>query len=224
MTAVVELQGVQRTYPGPPPVEAVRDATLTLEGGDYVAVVGPSGSGKSTLLNIVGCLDRPTGGRYQLAGIDVADLSDGELAALRGRQVGFVFQAFHLLQHRSALENVEIGLLYNETPRRVRREMAREALERVGLGHRVDFPPRRLSGGEQQRVAIARAIAPRPSLLLCDEPTGNLDSKTSESILSLFDELQDDGLTLIVVTHDPQVSRHARRVVEIVDGVTQEVS
>ncbi len=224
MTAVVELQGVQRTYPGPPPVEAVRDATLTLEGGDYVAVVGPSGSGKSTLLNIVGCLDRPTGGRYQLAGIDVADLSDGELAALRGRQVGFVFQAFHLLQHRSALENVEIGLLYNETPRRVRREMAREALERVGLGHRVGFPPRRLSGGEQQRVAIARAIAPRPSLLLCDEPTGNLDSKTSESILSLFDELQDDGLTLIVVTHDPQVSRHARRVVEIVDGVTQEVS
>ncbi len=224
MTAVVQLRGVQRTYPGPPPVEAVRDATLTVDGGDYVAVVGPSGSGKSTLLNIIGCLDRPTGGRYELAGIDVADLSDGELAALRGRQVGFVFQAFHLLQHRSALENVEIGLLYNETPRRVRREMAREALERVGLGHRVGFPPRRLSGGEQQRVAIARAIAPRPSLLLCDEPTGNLDSKTSESILSLFDELQDDGLTLIVVTHDPRVSRHARRVVEIVDGVTQEVS
>ena len=221
---IVELDAVRRTFPGPPAVEAVRDATLTVEEGDYVAVVGPSGSGKSTLLSIVGCLDRPTGGRYELTGIDVGELSDGELAALRGRRVGFVFQAFHLLQHRSALENVEIGLLYNQTPRRERRAMAEAALERVGLGHRIEFPPRHLSGGEQQRVAIARAIAPRPSLLLCDEPTGNLDSKTSEAILGLFDELQADGLTLMVVTHDPAVSRHARRTVEIVDGVMAEAS
>jgi len=205
-------------------VEAVRDATLRVDEGDYVAVVGPSGSGKSTLLSVIGCLDRPTSGRYRLTGIDVGDLSDGELAALRGRRVGFVFQAFHLLQHRSALENVEVGLLYNRTPRKRRRWMAREALERVGLGHRLEFPPRHLSGGEQQRVAIARAIAPRPSLLLCDEPTGNLDSKTSEAILGLFDELQADGLTLMVVTHDPQVSRHAHRVVEIVDGIVSEAS
>jgi len=224
VSPIVELDGVRRTFPGPPPVEAVRDATLRVDEGDYVAVVGPSGSGKSTLLSIIGCLDRPTGGRYTLTGVDVAELSDGELAALRGRRIGFVFQAFHLLQHRTALENVEIGMLYNGTSRRERRELARAALERVGLAHRLDFPPTKLSGGEQQRVAIARAIAPRPRLLLCDEPTGNLDSKTSASILELFDELQADGLTLMVVTHDPDVSRHARRIVEIVDGVLSEAA
>ncbi len=221
---VVELTGVQRTYPGPPPVQAVREVTLTVHDGDHLAIVGPSGSGKSTLLSMIGCLDRPTGGRYRLTGVDVADLSEGQLAALRGRRIGFVFQSFHLLDHRSVLENVMLGMLYDATPPRRRRELARVALEQVGLGHRIDFSPRQLSGGERQRVAIARAIAPRPRLLLCDEPTGNLDSATSASILALFDELRTLGLTLIVVTHDAAVSRHAQRVIEMVDGVAREAA
>jgi len=219
MTPIVELEGVKRRYPGPPPVEAVRDATFTIRSGDYVAVVGPSGSGKSTLLNIIGCLDRPSSGRYRFAGHDVGQLPDRELAGLRGRNIGFVFQAFHLIPHRTAEENVEVGLLYNRTPRARRRNLARAALQRVGLGHRIGFLPLHLSGGEQQRVAIARAIAAQPSLLICDEPTGNLDSRTSESILELFDNLRSDGLTIVVATHDPAVTAHAERVVEVTDGV-----
>jgi putative ABC transport system ATP-binding protein len=225
MNNVVELDGVSRTFAGSPPVEAVKNAYLTVAEGEYVTLVGPSGSGKSTLLHILGCLDTPTTGTYRLLDLDVGDLSDGRRAALRGSEIGFVFQAFHLLPYRTVMENVMTGLVYNRTPRRVRKERARAALEHVGLGHRLDFTPRQLSGGERQRVAIARAIAPEPSLLLCDEPTGNLDSKTTESILDLFDELRNaDGLTLMVITHDDRVSRRGERRIEITDGVLAEAS
>ena len=219
---VVELDAVSRTFDGSPPVEAVRHTTLTVNDGEYVSIVGPSGSGKSTLLHLLGCLDRPTDGTYRLRGIDVGALPDRKRTALRGREIGFVFQAFHLLAHRTVLDNVITGMLYNRTPRRNRRARATEALERVGLGHRIGFTPTKLSGGERQRVAIARAIAAGPSLLLCDEPTGNLDTATTESLLDLFDELRTDGLTLIVITHDATVSRRADRRIEIIDGVIAE--
>jgi len=219
MSVVVELDGVSRTFDGSPPVEAVKDADLSVQEGDYIAIAGPSGSGKSTLLHILGCLDTPTRGVYRLLGLDVGGLSDKMRTSLRGAEIGFIFQSFHLLSYRTALENVMTGLVYNRTPRRVRRQRARDALERVGLGHRLDFLPGQLSGGERQRVAIARAIAPQPSLLLCDEPTGNLDSKTTQSILGLFDDLRSaEGLTLIVITHDEAVSRRAQRRVGITDG------
>ncbi len=224
MSAVVELAGVTRTFPGTPPVEAVRDAHLDIAEGDYVTIVGPSGSGKSTLLHILGCLDTPTAGTYRLLGLDVGGLSDGLRTSLRGSEVGFVFQAFHLLPYRTVIENVMTGLVYNRTPRRVRRRRAAEALERVGLGHRMEFTPRQLSGGERQRVAIARAIVAQPSLLLCDEPTGNLDTKTTSSVLDLFDELRTDGLTLIVITHEAAVSLRADRRIEMVDGLLTEVA
>jgi putative ABC transport system ATP-binding protein len=224
MSNLVELEGVSRTFPGSPPVEAVRGADLAVADGDYVTIAGPSGSGKSTLLHILGCLDTPTSGKYRLLGFDVGDLSDGQRTSLRGSEIGFVFQAFHLLAYRSVVENVMTGLVYNRTPRRVRRERAIEALERVGLGHRLDFTPQKLSGGERQRVAIARAIAPNPSLLLCDEPTGNLDSKTTRSILDLFDELRTDGLTLMIITHEERVSLRGERRIEITDGVLVEAS
>jgi putative ABC transport system ATP-binding protein len=222
MNPVVELEGVSRTFPGSPPVEAVRDADLIVESGDYVTIAGPSGSGKSTLLHILGCLDTPTAGTYRLLGLDVGELSDGKRTSLRGTEIGFVFQAFHLLPYRTVLENVMTGLIYNRTPRRERRERARAALEHVGLSHRLDFTPLQLSGGERQRVAIARAIAPQPSLLLCDEPTGNLDSKTTQSILDLFDELRTYGLTLMVITHEDRVSRRGERRIEMTDGVMTE--
>ncbi|MGD2101518.1 MAG: ABC transporter ATP-binding protein [Acidimicrobiia bacterium] len=212
------MRDVDRTFPGSPPVEAVRSIDLTIRDRDYVSVVGPSGSGKSTLLHLLGCLDRPTAGTYLLRGVDVGNLSDRRRAGLRGVEIGFVFQTFHLLPHRSVVENVMAGMLYNRTPRSERRRFADQAIDRVGLSHRADFIPSKLSGGEQQRVAIARAVASGPSLLLCDEPTGNLDTKTSETILALFDELREAGLTLIVVTHDDAVSAHADRRVEIVDG------
>lgn len=224
MSNVVELEGVSRTFPGSPPVDAVRGADLEVADGDYVTIAGPSGSGKSTLLHILGCLDTPTSGRYRLLGLDVGELSDGQRTSLRGSEIGFVFQAFHLLAYRTVLENVMTGLVYNRTPRRERRDRAITALERVGLGHRMDFTPRQLSGGERQRVAIARAIAPQPSLLLCDEPTGNLDSKTTGSILDLFDELRTDGLTLMVITHEERVSMRGKRRIEITDGVLAEAS
>jgi len=222
MSAVVELDAVSRTFPGSPPVEAVRDASLEVAQGDYLAIVGPSGSGKSTLLHILGCLDTPTAGSYRLLGQNIGGLSDGLLTSLRGSEIGFVFQAFHLLSYRTVLENVATGLVYNRTPRRARHRLAGEALERVGLGHRIDFTPRQLSGGERQRVAIARAVAARPSLLLCDEPTGNLDSRTTASILDLFDDLLTDGLTLLVITHEPTISERADRRIEMVDGVLSE--
>jgi putative ABC transport system ATP-binding protein len=216
---VVELRDVQRSYAaGDVVVKALREATMVVGRGEYVAVVGPSGSGKSTMLNLVGLLDRPTGGTYLFEGIDTEQLSEGQRAGLRSHGIGFVFQAFHLLSHRSVLENVLLSTVYNRMPRAERIPAAEEALVRVGLAHRMEFSPTSLSGGERQRVAIARAIVTRPSLLLCDEPTGNLDSGTGEAVLSLFDALREDGLTLVVVTHDDLVSAHADRVITMRDG------
>jgi ABC-type lipoprotein export system ATPase subunit len=221
---VVEVRGLSRTYGTDPPVHALRGIDLTIGRGDWVAIVGPSGSGKSTLLHILGCLDRPTAGSYRIEGINAGELSEEERSSLRARSIGFVFQTFHLLGHRSALENVMLADVYAAGDRDNRRERALASLERVGLGHRADFLPTKLSGGEQQRVAIARALLGSPRLLLCDEPTGNLDSVNTESVLSLFEELGHDGLTLVVITHDEDVAAHAKRIVRIVDGHLTEVT
>ncbi|NEA56953.1 ABC transporter ATP-binding protein [Streptomyces sp. SID13666] len=220
--AVIELRQAGLTYPGPPPVAALTACELTVGAGEFVTVVGPSGSGKSTFLNIVGLLDVPTSGSYLLDGIDTGALKDADRTALRGRRIGFVFQSFHLLPYRSAVENVRLALLYGAVPRAESHERAREALARVGLGHRLDAVPTRLSGGEQQRVAIARALVSRPSLLLCDEPTGNLDTATAGAILGLLDELHADGMTIVVITHDPLVAARGARTVSIRDGVLTE--
>ena len=221
---VVELKGVGRSFPGPPEVHAVMGVDLVIEAGEYVSIVGPSGSGKSTLLHLLGLLDQPTAGTYHLDGVDTSQMAEGERAAWRGAKIGFVFQAFHLLAHRTVLENVALAMVYTGVARRERGDRAREALERVGLAHRIDFSPATLSGGERQRVAIARALVGGPSLLLADEPTGNLDSVTAASILDLFDTLHDQGLTLAVVTHDEVVSRRAQRRVRTVDGHLREAA
>jgi ABC-type lipoprotein export system ATPase subunit len=213
----VELRGIGRTFGSEPPVVALRDVNLTLSQGTGVAIVGPSGSGKTTLLNILGCLDRQTTGTYLLDGIDVGALSDGERAALRAQRIGFVFQTFNLLAHRTVIENVMLADVYSGAPSEGRADRARGGLERVGMTKRATFLPTRLSGGEQQRVAIARALMGSPSLLLCDEPTGNLDSANTESLLNLFDGLA-DGLTLVMITHDEQVAEHLPRRVRIIDG------
>ena len=224
MTApVVELVGLSRSYPGSPPVHALRDADLLIERGDYLAIVGPSGSGKSTLLHLLGLLDRPTSGIYALDGVDTASLDDRERAGMRAHRIGFVFQSFHLLASRTTAENVMLSEVYRKGSRKERRQRAVDALERVGLGHRVDAMPTTLSGGERQRVAVARALVGRPSLLLADEPTGNLDTATSEQILELFRELHDDGLTLAVITHDLEVADVAERRVQIRDGQLSEL-
>ncbi|MFI7388681.1 ABC transporter ATP-binding protein [Streptomyces sp. NPDC049813] len=220
--AVIEFRQAGLTYPGPPPVPAFRPCDLTIHRGEFVSVVGPSGSGKSTFLNIAGLLDAPTHGTYLLDGIDTGALRDTDRTALRGRRIGFVFQSFHLLPHRSSQENVVLGMTYNGVPRAERSARARDALVRVGLGHRLNALPTRLSGGERQRVAIARAVASRPSLLLCDEPTGNLDTRNAEAVLELLDELHADGMTVVVITHDPLVAGRGARTVAIRDGVLHE--
>ena len=222
MTPVVRMAGVGRSFPGPPEVHAVREVDLVIEPGEYLSIAGPSGSGKSTLLHLLGLLDRPTRGSYWLDGEDVSQLSERRRAVLRGERIGFVFQAFHLLAHRSVLENVALPMVYHRVPRRERVERSRAALERVGLGHRMEFDPATLSGGERQRVAIARALVSEPSLLLADEPTGNLDSANAASILDLFDDLHAGGLTLAVITHDAGVSSRGQRRVHIVDGIMAE--
>jgi putative ABC transport system ATP-binding protein len=201
---------------------ALRQADLVIEDGDYVAVTGPSGSGKSTLLHLLGLLDAPTGGRYRLDGMDTAALNDQDRSALRGRRIGIVFQAFHLLPYRTAVENVLLAQLYNQTPRKARLQAAVEALEAVRLGHRLDALPTTLSGGECQRVATARALVNRPALLLCDEPTGNLDSANAAALMDVLDRLNVAGYTIVVITHDPRVAAHARRAITISDGVLSE--
>jgi putative ABC transport system ATP-binding protein len=221
-TPVIELDGLARTYPGPPPVPALRPADLIIADGDYVAVTGPSGSGKSTLLHLLGLLDTPTEGRYLLDGVDTSALNDRDRSALRGRRIGVVFQSFHLLPYRTALENVLLAELYNQTPRGARLRAAAGALEAVGLRHRLDALPTTLSGGECQRVAIARALVNQPALMLCDEPTGNLDSANAAALMDLLDELNAAGYTIVVITHDPNVAAHARRRIEISDGVLSE--
>ncbi|MCX6519657.1 MAG: ABC transporter ATP-binding protein [Actinobacteria bacterium] len=222
-TPVVLLDQVCRVFPTEPPVEALRSIELRVDSSEYVAIIGPSGSGKSTLLNVLGLLDRPTSGRYLLDGIDTAELGDAARAAERGRRIGFVFQSFHLLSYRTVEENVGLSELYLGTNRKDRRRRATEALDRVGLSHRLGFEPIRLSGGERQRVAIARALLGEPSLLLCDEPTGNLDTANTESVLDLFDELREQGLTILVITHDSEVAERAQRRVRMVDGRLTEV-
>lgn len=220
MTAeLIRLVGVGRTFrSGDIEVRALRDADLEVTRGEYLSIVGPSGSGKSTLLNIIALLDRHTSGTYRFEGTDVTELSEGARTGLRAHRIGFVFQSFHLLAHRTVTENVIMSMLYNSVHPRERRARAMEALDRVGLDHRAGFRPGRLSGGERQRVAIARAIATRPAILICDEPTGNLDSASTESVLELFDDLRSDGLTLLVVTHDDAVSARAERIVRMHDG------
>ncbi|RSM69432.1 macrolide ABC transporter ATP-binding protein [Actinoplanes sp. ATCC 53533] len=224
MTPVVELSGLARTYPGRPPVTAVRPTTLSVLPGDYIALTGRSGSGKSTLLHLLGLLDHPTAGSYRLDGVDTTTLSDGARTALRGRRIGFIFQAFHLLPHRSAVENVVLALLYNGVPRSARLERAEAALALVGMEHRAHALPNTLSGGERQRVAIARALVTEPSLLLADEPTGNLDSVTADAVLATFDDLNRRGFTVVVATHDAQVAGHAGRLWEMSDGVLTETA
>jgi putative ABC transport system ATP-binding protein len=220
---LIRLDRISRTFQlGEVEVPALRRADLSVDREEYLSIVGPSGSGKSTLLHVLGLLDRPSSGSYFFEGDDVASLSESERTRLRGNRIGFVFQSFHLLAHRSVLENVTLAMLYNDVPRSDRIGRAQWALDRVGLAHLVDFRPTTLSGGERQRVAIARAIASRPAMLLCDEPTGNLDSQTSASILELFEDLRSEGLTLIVVTHDDRVSARADRTVHMSDGVLSE--
>jgi putative ABC transport system ATP-binding protein len=222
-TPVVELIDVSRTFEQDPPVYALRAVNLTISPGEWLAVVGPSGSGKSTLLNVLGLLDRQTAGTFRFEGIDVAALDDLSRAGLRGRRIGFIFQAFHLMAHRSVLENVMLAELYVGAPRRGRRERALAALDRVGLGDRAEFLPTRLSGGQRQRAAIARALMGEPSLLLCDEPTGNLDSHSAENVLDILAQLAREGLTLVVITHDEHVAGRADRRVRMVDGMLGEM-
>ncbi len=212
----VELSQVTKEYPGG--VTALRDVSVVIPAGNQVAVVGPSGSGKTTMLTILGTLERPTSGLVRVAGHDTVKASDGELAGLRAHQVGFVFQAFHLQESMTAVDNVATGMLYTGMPLGQRRALARAALERVGLGHRLDFRPRQLSGGERQRVAIARAIAKRPAIILADEPTGNLDSKSGAGVLSVLHELGSDGATLVLITHDVNIAGEFQRRLHMRDG------
>jgi putative ABC transport system ATP-binding protein len=219
---IIELTDVTRRYPmGDVTVHALRGVSLDIDAGDFVAIMGASGSGKSTLMNITGCLDRPTSGRYLLAGREVSRLDRDQLAAIRNHLIGFVFQSFHLLRRTSALDNVELPLIYADVTARERRRRARAALDRVGLGARLDHHPSQLSGGQQQRVAIARAIVNQPEVILADEPTGNLDSRTSIEILALFQELGRSGITVILVTHEHDIAECASRVVVVKDGRVQ---
>jgi putative ABC transport system ATP-binding protein len=219
---LIEVKSIQKVYRmGDVDVHALRDVSLSIAEGESVAVMGPSGSGKSTLMNILGCLDRPTAGTYRLLGDEVSQMDRNALARVRNRTLGFVFQSFNLLPRTSAIENVELPMLYAGVGGRERHKRSREALERVGLGDRLHHHPNQMSGGQQQRVAIARALVTRPRLMVADEPTGNLDSRTSVEIMALFQELGKSGITLLLVTHEPDISRYASRVVVMRDGLVQ---
>jgi len=218
--SAIDLRDIRKTYEnGPLKVPVLHGLTFTIDRGEYVAIMGPSGSGKSTLMNIIGCLDRPTSGTYVLDGVDVSELDDNALAELRLRKLGFVFQGFNLLARTDALKNVALPLFYAGVPARRRLELAQRALDEVGIGDRGHHQPSQLSGGQQQRVAIARALINDPAVLLADEPTGNLDSRTSDDIMALFERLHAGGRTIVMVTHDPNVAKNAERVVRLLDGL-----
>jgi putative ABC transport system ATP-binding protein len=218
--AIILTSGLTRDYVlGAEVIKALRGISLTIRRNEFVAIMGPSGSGKSTLMNVIGCLDTPTAGEYWLNGQRVSDLNDTELARIRNKEIGFVFQTFNLLPRATALHNVELPLIYAGVPAKVRRERATSALESVGLADRTDHRPAELSGGQRQRVAVARALVNHPSILLADEPTGNLDSKTGEEIMQLFERLHQGGQTIILVTHEHDIAAHARRQIHILDGL-----
>lgn len=222
-TPVIEIREITKTYKmGTNEVHALRHVNLTVMPGEFIAVMGTSGSGKSTLMNILGCLDQPTSGSYFLDGVRVDGMSRNELADLRNHKLGFVFQGFNLLSRTSAMDNVELPMLYDRNNRhRNTKAMAQAALERVGLGSRLDHHPSELSGGQQQRVAIARALVTNPTLILADEPTGNLDTRTTIDVMSLFQQLNDQGITILLVTHEPEVSQYAKRIIEMRDGLVR---
>ncbi len=218
-TPVIRLQNVYRTYEmGDQTLNALDGVDLKIARNEYIAIIGASGSGKSTMMNIIGCLDKVTKGDYWLNGTNVGDMSEVDLAKARNREIGFVFQSFNLLARASALKNVMQPLVYRQIPRAERKRMATEALEHVGLGDRLSSRPNEMSGGQRQRVAIARALVGKPAILLADEPTGNLDSKTSKEIMALIDELHEDGQTIIMVTHEPDIAAHCERVIDLADG------
>ena len=219
--AVIDLRGISRTYfkpDGSVLVEALSEVDLVINRGEYVAIMGASGSGKSTMMNIIGALDRPTAGACLIGGTDIASLSDEDLSMIRGRKIGFIFQAFNLISQLTITENVEVPLFYQDIPRLDRVQRSNQMLHRVGLGDRLGHRPKELSGGQQQRVAVARALVTSPDLLLADEPTGNLDSKTGEAILKLLDDLHREGLTIVMVTHDDNIAEHCERVIRLRDG------
>ena len=219
MSALVEIKDVCKIYnPGENEVRALDHVNVSIEEGEFVAIIGQSGSGKSTLMNMLGCLDVPTSGLYRLHGTDVSELNDDELSDIRNREIGFIFQGFNLIPNLTALENVELPLIYRGVGKAKRVELAKVALERVGLGHRMNHKPSEMSGGQQQRVAIARAIAQAPPIILADEPTGNLDSRSTQEIMGILKELHEDGRTVILITHDNEIAERAKRVIKIKDG------
>ena len=219
---LISIKDLTKTYEvGTIKVPALRGITMTIDHGELMAIMGPSGSGKSTLMNIIGCLDVPTDGEYSLAGEDVSKLTDNELAVIRNQRIGFVFQTFNLLPRVDAFHNVELPLIYRGVTAKKRRELAKEALDRVGLADRIKHRPSELSGGQRQRVAVARALAGNPSLILADEPTGNLDTVTGEEIMQLFEELHNEGNTIVLVTHEDHIAKYAKRIVKLLDGLIE---